>query len=287
MILDEQDFYDYKTGLVDGSDVVDLHKTGMSFYDDFLSNNSKTIDYLKREKNLEGTVEYMSPEEYFKACSDYGFPNGHPSVEKLKQERARDTKTLNHLKDVLTVYKHKFPMPMLNKAEKGQEGLHRMMVIGDMFGWDHKVPVLVVDWADKQRAYEAAKRKRIEKIEYNIKQAVKETLRYRFRNIEELQEQLQWELDKKFEFNSDDINVPVNFELTSDEQTQTFTVSIGAAKYEFDYEDVQFTDFEVSDDDLDVDDLDLEETDDILKRYFGDDWRETHPHLKDTFNIED
>ena len=282
MKLFESEFYDYKTDPVNGSDVVDLKHTGMSFYDQFIQGNQEDIDYLRDNKNLVGEVVMMSPTEYFKACSEYGFPNSHPSVETIKQQRYRDEKTLNHLKDVLTVYKKKFPMPMLNKAEAGQEGLHRMLVIGDMFGWDHKVPVLVVDWADKQLAYEQQKRARIQKIEYNIRKAVKQALEYKFRNIEELEEQLQWELDRVFEYS--DVDTPVRFELTSDEQNKEFTVAIGEASYSFAYEDVQFIDFDV-DDELEVDDLDLEETDEILKKYFGDDWRETYPHLKDTFNI--
>lgn len=277
------EFYDYKTAPVNGSDVVDLNHTGMSFYDDFLTGDSKTLKYLKEYKNLIGEVHMMSPEEYFKQCSLYGFPNQHPSVDRLKQERASDIKTLEHLKSVLTVYKKKFPMPMLNKADKGQEGLHRMYVIGEMFGWDHKVPVLVVDWADKQLAFEREKRKRIEKIEYRIKQAVKTALYYKFTNIEELREQLQWELDKQFEFDND-VSTPVQFELTSHEQNDEFTVAIGSANYSFDYADVQF--IESSEDD-DLDDIDLELDDDFLVRYFGDDWRETHPHLKDKFNIKE
>ena len=282
MNLFEQEFFDYKTAPVVGNQVVDLHKTGMSFYDDFLSNDQQTIKYLKDKKNLEGQVVYMSPSEYFEACSEYGFPSHNPSVEQLKRSRENDTSILKHLKDVLTVYKRRFPMPMLNKADAGQEGLHRMMVIGDMFGWDHKVPVLVVDWADKQRAFNDAKRKRIEKIEHRIKAAVKQTLYYKFSNIEEMREQLQWELDKQFD-SDDDVSTPVQFELTSNEQNEEFTVSIGAATYSFDYEDVQF--IEPSEED-DLDDADFEVDDDFLVRYFGDDWRETFPHLKDKFKID-
>ena len=282
MLLFEQDFYDYRTGDVKGSDVVDLHRTGMSYYDDFLSNDVKTLDYLRNSKNLVGEVVMMSPNEYFQWSSDYGFPNSHPSVELLKKQRYADQKTIQHLKDVLTVAKKKFPMPMINKADTGQEGLHRMLVIGDMFGWDHKVPVLVVDWADKERAFAEQKRKRIQKIEYNIRKAVQQALWYKFENIEELKDQIQSELDSQFEY-SEDIKPPVDFELTSDEQTKEFTVTIGAAKYSFDYEDVQF--IEPTEDDLD--DVDFDVDDDFLVRYFGDDWRETYPHLKDKFNIKD
>ena len=283
MLLFENDFYDYKTAPVNGSDVVDLHRTGMSFYDDFLSNNTKTLEYLKNNKNLVGEVVMMSPREYFKMCSDYGFPDRHPSIETLKQQRYADEKTIQHLKDVLTVAKKKFPMPMINKAHNSQEGLHRMLVIGDMFGWNHKVPVLVVDWADKQRAFEEQKRARIQKIEYNIGKAVQKALWYKFENIEDLKYQIQSELDNQFEY-SDDIKPPVEFELTFDEQSKEFTVTIGSANYSFDYDEVQF--IEPSDED-DLDDVDFEVDDDFLVRYFGDDWRETYPHLKDKFNIKD
>ena len=278
-----EQFYDYKTAPVQGDQVVDLHRTGMSYYNDFLSKDQETLDYLRDEKNLTGTVIMMSPEEYFEECSKYGFIDSHPSVESLKQSRRRDTKILSHLKDVLTVYKRRFPMPMLNKADPGQEGLHRMMVIGDMFGWDHKVPVLVIDWADKQRAYEAEKRRRVERIEYNIKKAVKDALMYKFSNIEELREQIQWELDKQFDYNDDGIDVPVSFELTTDEQSKTFKVTIGASYYEFDYDDVNFIDEE---DEFQINDLETEDIEDFLRRHFGDNWRETDPHLKDTFNIK-
>lgn len=282
--MNEQSFYDYKTAPVTGNKVVDLHRTGMSFYDDFLSNDRDTINYLKTKKNMVGTVVMMSPTEYFQACSDFGFIDSHPSPQQLEKQRRNDSNILKHLKDVLTVYKKRFPMPMLNKAEHGQEGLHRMIVIGDMFGWDYKVPVLVVDWADKQRAFEDAERARKERVKHNIRRAVQYTLKYKFNNIEELKTQLQWELDKQFDYNVDNIATPVQFELTSDEQDKEFTVTIGAAKYSFDYDDVRF--IEPSEED-DLDDVDFEVDNDFLVRYFGDDWRETFPHLKDKFNIKD
>lgn len=281
----EQEFYDYKTALVNGSDVVDYNTTGVSYYNDFLSHNQSTIEYLRNNKNLVGKVVMMSPEDYYQSCSEYGFPDKHPPVEKLKQERRDDKKTLNHLKAVLTQYKHKFPMPYINKAENGQEGLHRMMVIGDMFGWDHKVPVLVVDWADKERALKDANIKKQERIKSNIRTAVREALRYNYTNIEELKEQLQWELDKQFDFNNDNIDIPVDFELTSNDDS--FNVSIRDVTYSFDFDEVNFID-KTADDEISVDDLDidLEETEDFLKRYFGDDWRETHPHLADIYKLD-
>ena len=186
---------------------------------------------------------------------------------------------------LIKIYKKRFPLPYINLAAHAQEGLHRMMVVGDIIGWNTEVPVLVVDYLDKQLAFEQEKKERIQRIEYNIRKAVKDALMYKFTNIEELKEQIQWNLDKQFEFNSDGISVPVTFEFTSNDQEHCFVVSIGAASYEFDYEDVQFID--ELDDELELDDLDLEASEDFLVRYFGDDWRETHPHLKDTFGIKE
>ena len=283
MRLLEKQFYDYKTAPVVDDQVVDQYRTGMPYYDDFLTGSAETKNYLLKEKNLIGEIVMMSPEEYYRACVEYAFPHTGVTVESLKSGRRRDKETLDHLKDVLIVHKRRFTMPIINKADPGQEGLHRMMVIGDLLGWNHKVPVLVVDWADKQRAFEEQKRKRIEKIEYRIRRAVQDTLYYKFNDIDELREQLQWELDKQFD-SDDDVSTPVQFELTSDEQNKEFTVTIGAAAYSFDYEDVQF--IEPSEED-DLDDVDFEVDDDFLVRYFGDDWRETFPHLKDKFNIKD
>lgn len=282
MKLHEKEFYDYKTAPVVGDNVIDLHKTGMSYYDDFLSNDSKIINYLKDKKNLKGDIVLMSPKEYFEECAEYGFPGGRRSYHELISQRRRDTKTLTHLENVLKIYKKRFPMPVLNKADNAQEGLHRMMVVGDLFGWDHKVPVLVVDYEDKQLAFEVSKKQRIQRIEYNIKKAVHETLLYKFSNIEELKQQLQWELDKQFDYNGDDISVPVDFDLTTVDDS--FVISIGAAKYEFDYDDVQFVN--PSEDNIDTDDIDFDDIEDFLVRHFGNNWRKEHPDLKDTFGIK-
>ena len=181
MILNEElfeDFYDYGTAAVSGSDVVDRNTTGFSFYTDFLSNNPAKKEYLRKSKNLVGEVVMMSPSEYFKLCSEYGYPDRHPSVEQLKTERRADKGVIKHLKDVLTVAKKKFPMPYINKAERAQEGLHRMLVIGDMFGWDHKVPELVVDHADKELAAKQAHQKVINQIESKIRAAIRSTSKH-------------------------------------------------------------------------------------------------------------
>lgn len=298
--IDKEKYFNYRTGPVNllTGDVIDTSKTGMSFYDDLLPNGDP--DYMRDEHNLVAHIEYMTPNEYYEQCSLYGFPGGIIPVEKLKQERRIDKKTLEHLKDVLTDYGHKFPIPFVNKAERGQEGLHRMMVLGDMFGWDKgKYPVLVITWADDDRA-KRDKQARIDNdIRQDIKSGVQKALHFTYYNIEEFKEQLQYSLDSSFEF-SDYVKPPVQFTLTDGKTwpDEDYAVTVNNVSYEFEKSSVRLkepqpVDDDLNDVDIDIDDIELDElddfedTEDFLKRYFGDNWRETNPELKKTFGIKE
>ena len=124
----EEQFYDYGTTEVSGNNVIDITKTGTSFYDDFLTDKGR--EYLKNKHNLKGEIQYMTPNEYFETCGKYGFPREDISPETLKHQRANDVNTIRHLKEVILKYKKKFPLPYINIADRGQEGLHRFYVIG-------------------------------------------------------------------------------------------------------------------------------------------------------------
>ncbi len=269
-----EQFWDYGTGTISGSNIVDEHKTGMSFYDQFLGTSE--IEYLKNRKNLKGTVVKMSPEEYYEQCAKKIF---NTSVDNLKRQRQADKDTLQHLKDVLTVYKKKFCMPMINYAEKGQEGLHRMFVIGELYGWDHKVPVLVVEWYDEERANREAEAKKQHEIDYNVEKAVKNTLRYKFTGGEDIEAQLQSELDKQFEY-SDYIQVPVSIQLK--ETSNSYILVFNNNEYPIDKEEVQFIEeSEYTDDDEFEDNLEFDDVDDWLVKYLGSNWRKEFPDAKD------
>ena len=283
----EEKFYDYGTGRVSGKDVIDITKTGTSFYDDFLTNKGR--EYLKNKHNLKGEIQYMTPNEYFSACGKYGFPRGDISPETLKHQRANDVNTIEHLKEVILKYKKKFPLPYINIADRGQEGLHRFYVIGELFGWDsHKYPVLIITHADEEEAKKRELAKRANEISSNIRYAIKDTLRYYFESFDEFKEQLQWSLDEHFRFD-DSIEKPVEFSIVEDPDDPNYyivKVDIGDADFEkasIHYVEPKETE-EPDDLDLDLDDIDI---DDFIVRYFGDDWRETHPHLKDVFGIKE
>lgn len=129
-----------------------------SYYNNFL--NAKDLEYMQNHKNRTGEVVMLSPNEYFSECANKVFSNS--SVEDLKRQRSYD-KDLNaqYAEDMKSG--DKFPLCYINYADHNQEGLHRMMVAGDLYGWDTKFPVLVVNVYDehiehiRELAYETSK----------------------------------------------------------------------------------------------------------------------------------
>lgn len=136
---DDQKFYDYHTGSVSGSDIFDTHKTGYSYYDNFLDDP----EYMRKSKGKVGKIEMLTPEEYFQACAD-GFKV--PYSQQIASTKA-DEEIIDHLKQVILQYKRKFPLTYLSKTSSDgfqQEGRHRMYVAGELVGWNTKFPVLIV-----------------------------------------------------------------------------------------------------------------------------------------------
>lgn len=260
----EEKFYDYRTAEVLGDRIFDERTTGVSFYNQFL--DSKDSEYLRDKKNLRGEIVQMSPNEYYSECGKHGF--GHPvSAESLKSQRASDKSTIEHLKQVLTVYKKRFPMAFINYAENGQEGLHRMYVAGELLGWDApKHPVLCIYWADEERHEQDVKAKQRAEVECAIESAVRDSLHYKYVEISEFEEQLQYDLDRRFEY-FNEIKKPVEFSLTSD--TNTVSVTVADVTYSFDRDSIQIIPKqEVDDLELELDDIDYDlDTDEFIKKY--------------------
>ena len=136
-------------------------KTGMSYYDDFL--DPEGLAYKQKAKNRTGEIVYMSPKEYFELDSKY--IHSDSSAEDLKRQRERDTDTIEWMTNELQSGRQ-LDLPFINFADSGQEGLHRMLVVGNLYGWDKKFPVLII------RAYDQEKEDR-----YNAIRKIKD-LRY-------------------------------------------------------------------------------------------------------------
>ena len=119
--------------------------TGTSYGNDFL--NQKDLEYRQQYKNRTGEIVMMSPEDYFWECSHSGFPH-FVSVNNLKKQRRANQANVDYLKDLMEKGT-KIDMCYINKADHNQEGLHRMMAAGDLYGWNKKFPVLVIDVYDQ------------------------------------------------------------------------------------------------------------------------------------------
>ncbi len=262
----EEKFYDYRTSNVDGNNIFDERRTGISFYDQFL--NETDAMYLRDHKNLVAKIVYMSPNEYYTQCGKYAWKGRTISADSLKQQRSRDTFTLNHLKDVLTIYKRRFPMPFINYAEYGQEGLHRMYIAGELLGWDYpKHPVLAIHWADPERHAREEQAKLQHEIDHAVEKAIHNALRYNYGEVEDFKDQLQYELDREFEFIYE-VKKPVEFNLT--ENNNNFILTIRANEYPIEKEDVHFVERgdDAFDDFSDIENADLDlDIDEFLRKY--------------------
>lgn len=135
----------YSTGDITNNNPIDVNYPDNSYCADFLNPND--LKYMETQKNKTGKIINMSPEEYYEICAKEIF---NVSVDNLKRGRQADKQTMDKLIKILTVDKKQFPLPYVDLTSGGQEGLHRMQAIGEVYGWDFEVPVLVIDYVNKR-----------------------------------------------------------------------------------------------------------------------------------------
>ena len=132
----EEKFWDYRTKEVQPGKYIDTSRSEIGWVDNLIHN----IKYFEQNKGVTARIVDMTPEEYFEECATLF----HNSVEFQKKQIAADTGTIEHLTDVIKKFGKRFPIPYINIANNSQEGRHRMYVLGELFGWDKAVPVLII-----------------------------------------------------------------------------------------------------------------------------------------------
>ena len=249
-ILEDDRFYDYKTKPVKGKDIFDTTKTGMSFYDNFISDPA----YMEKAKNLKAEIQYMTPADYFQYCAYIFNSNADKGINQV----AADKDTIDHLKAVITEYGKQFPIPILDFANNTQEGRHRMYVAAQMFGWGEEFPVMVVDFADKEKAKEQENRKNKEEIERKLKDIARDVLEYKYSDIDEFKDELEYMADNKLRYYDelrDDFNVT--------EDNNSIVISTNGVSYTIDKSDITIRETP----DIDYDDISFEDiTDDDVEK---------------------
>ena len=258
----EEKFYDYHTGDVDGSDIFDIHKASNSDAQQILDGSK----YWREEKNTYSEIIEMTPMEYYETCAKDCF---NKPVENIIKGRRADNNILEHLKQVIQKYHKKFPIPYIdyaNHSNPEQEGLHRMMVAGDLFGWDTKFPVQIIKWVDEERAQREKEFKHIRKIERYLEIAVEKALRYNYYNIEELEYQLKDEFEDQVRYLDEFENRDFKLELLPLEDKMMEVIIDDKYKVDFEMDKIKF--LEPTEDELE--DIEFDDLDDWLKSYIGE-----------------
>lgn len=137
----------YNTGVVKGKNIFDTSTLGgFSYYANCIPGNPSN-EYMRKGRNRIGKIVMMSPREYFNECATRLF-NIDPKLLEITRRKDLDHKDQGQeLKDVILRDRKQFPMCFISYPDKEQEGLHRMIIAGDIFGWDTRFPVLIIDKA--------------------------------------------------------------------------------------------------------------------------------------------
>lgn len=205
--------YDYGTGPVKGDDIFDTRTLGgFSFIAQAIPGN-RDEEYMKTAKNRVGKIVMMSPKEYYDICAK----RFHTSPEELRRQRGYDRNYIEKLKEVITEKKVKFPMTFIDLTSEGsQEGLHRMLAAAELFGWDHKFPVLIVDWFDKEKHEREVKEEEQWRKYHHIERALMEALYYSYSTLDEFKDQLEIELQKELDGSNYPEEIPFELKLDGD-----------------------------------------------------------------------
>lgn len=259
-------YSDYGTGHVTSDNIFD-DRVHVPFYDQLFTRPK----YMAKEENLKGHIEMMSPKEYYEECANKIF---NCSVESLVNGRKRDAVINDEIKEIIVKYKRQVFLPYLNYAEQNQEGLHRMLVAAELFGWDHKFPVLIIEHYDEELAQQRAKEKHDAEIRRYIKRAVDRALDYNYTDLDDFKDNLKYILDQEFEY----ATAAIKSWSVSHDNNGTSSVTINDVTYDFATRAINIK--EVEDDDFDIEDIDYIEfsdeeladienlsIDDFLKKY--------------------
>jgi len=133
----DQKFWDYGTKELTDTDKIDT-TVGSNFgAKDLLAGNTNYPELVY-------DIVPMTADQYFKLCAKIQ----GVSADQIKSWMAADQIKLKHLEQVLDVYNKQFPMPYIcfdrSSELYGQEGRHRMYLLGLKYGWNTKFPVQVI-----------------------------------------------------------------------------------------------------------------------------------------------
>ena len=156
-------------------------------------------------------------------------------------------------------------MTYINYAEKEQEGLHRMFVAGERFGWNTKFPVMIVNYVSEERAQKEKENKHISEVQRYMRAGIRNASYYRYYSIDELKDQLISSIYNELRWMDEFEDKDLELSLDRDDIEGGYTIIVNDKYTEFmSDEQIRMEDKPVDDSD---DDLDLDDIDDELLKY--------------------
>lgn len=135
--IDGEEFHDYGTKDITKWSYPDLPYSSEIFDKSTLGGFSAYDKYLNDPKY----ISYITPNEYFEQVAK----GRKQTVWQVIRNVEAGSETLKHLKNVLLKAKKSFPMPFISRSNGAlQEGLHRIYVFAQMYGWNKSFPCLIL-----------------------------------------------------------------------------------------------------------------------------------------------
>lgn len=244
-ILEDYDYFDYKTEDISDNKYIDVTKSEMTYYQEYLDEPEETNKYHKTSSKI---VE-MTPREYFEECAKI-FDS---TFEKQYRQIELDSQVIDKLKTVVLNLKKKFPIVVLNYAENTQEGRHRMFTLGELFGWEtNKYPVLIIEETEEGALY-----KKENKIFKALRDISNKQVEYTYTSLDNFMIDLKYAFEDKLQ---DYLDTYITPDIT--EYNGGVRVTLDGVDYDID-------DYEIKidpnkEDDLDDIDLDIEDLEYLL-----------------------
>ena len=135
--IDGEEFHDYGTKDITKWSYPDLPYSSEIFDKSTLGGFSAYREYLNDPKY----ILYITPNEYFEQVAK----GRKQTVGQVIRNVEADPEILEHLRNVLLKAKKSFPMPYISRSNGAQqEGLHRIYVFAQMYGWNKSFPCLIL-----------------------------------------------------------------------------------------------------------------------------------------------
>lgn len=235
-----EDSFKYPVGKITDDNFFDTNYSEIGYINDFIENPV--------QDNKKFTIEQLTPREYFEECAKLF----NSSIDKQIRQIENDEKILNHLYKVHKAGEQ-FPLTYINYTNKGQEGRHRMYLLGELYGWDKKYPVGIIRYIDEEKAKQDLEDKRKREIVHYVGTDIEQLKTWSYDSFTEFEDEVAFLIDRwkdRYDFDAEliwDGNAP-----------SQYIIKVEDVGFFIDRDSIKIKEHDASWDDLDIEDLENE-----------------------------